>query len=332
MADAGKRQNLGRGLSALLGDELPDPDGRPRGSEYRTVAIEDLHPGRHQPRRTFDDDEIANLAQSIREKGVLQPILVRHLAGEEGAFEIIAGERRWRAAQIAQVHEVPVVVKDFSDRESLEIALVENLQRQDLSALEEAEGYRRLIEDFSHSQENLGRVLGKSRSHVANMIRLLSLPDPVKALVDARALSAGHARALLNASDPIALAHKVVNRGLNVRQTEALVRDGRARSGRPRRPDARDADTVVLERDVSNLLGLKVRIKFSGTGGTLTLHYASLEQLDDILHRLSEGAHGEALRAANEGDPANDQATALPGRNSDVGLAEANTPIPDDDF
>ncbi len=330
MADAGKRQNLGRGLSALLGDELPDANGRPRGSDYRIVPIEFLHPGRHQPRRTFDDDEIANLAQSIREKGVLQPILVRPLADEENAFEIIAGERRWRAAQVAKVHEVPVVVKELSDRESLEIALVENLQRQDLSALEEAEGYRRLIEEFSHTPENLGRVLGKSRSHVANMIRLLSLPDPVKTLVDSRALSAGHARALLNATDAVALAHKVVNRGLNVRQTEALVRDRSARSRRSRRPDARDADTVVLERDLSNLLGLKVRIKFSGTGGTLTLHYASLEQLDDILHRLSEGAHGEASKAADAGATAYDEATALPGRNSDPGRAEADTPNRDD--
>ncbi|MDP7668451.1 MAG: ParB/RepB/Spo0J family partition protein [Rhodospirillales bacterium] len=331
MADAGKRQNLGRGLSALLGDDPRDDEASARGREYRTVPIEFLRPGRHQPRRTFDDDEIANLAQSIREKGVLQPILVRHLPDDENAFEIIAGERRWRAAQVAQVHEVPVVVKDLSDGESLEIALVENLQRQDLSALEEAEGYHRLIEDFSHTQEDLGRVLGKSRSHVANMIRLLGLPDPVKTLLDTRALSAGHARALLNATDPIALARKVVNRGLNVRQTEALVRDGHARSGRAHRPEARAADTVALERDLSNLLGLKVRFKFSGAGGTLTLHYASLEQLDDILHRLSEGVHGEALKTAHEVDPANDEAIGTPGTGANPRSGGTEARNPDDD-
>ncbi|MBL8659903.1 MAG: ParB/RepB/Spo0J family partition protein [Rhodospirillales bacterium] len=292
----GKRRNLGRGLSALLGDEESDYARLDQLRASKTVSVAQLRPGRFQPRRIMREDGLEELARSIADRGVLQPLLVRRHPEEEDAYEIIAGERRWRAAQRAQVHEVPVVVKELSDGEALEIALVENIQRQDLSPLEEAEGYRRLMEEFAHSQDDLARSVGKSRSHVANMMRLLSLPDPVKELVDEGALSAGHARALVAADDPEAAARLVVKRGLNVRQTENLVKATRA--AQVRRPAAeKDADTLALERDLSALLGMAVGIRFRGSAGTLTLHYRSLEQLDDILHRLSHGARGGEARA-----------------------------------
>jgi ParB family chromosome partitioning protein len=289
MAAEGRRKTLGRGLSALLGDDGADYAELDKVRTTKTVPVEFLHPGRYQPRHSVDDDQIKELAQSVREKGILQPILVRRHPDEANAFEIIAGERRWRAAQLAKVHEVPVVIKDLDDREALEIALVENLQRQDLTPLEEAEGYRRLMDEFAHSQEALGKALGKSRSHVANMMRLLGLPDEVKAMLDRGDLSAGHARALLNAGKPVALARRVVRRGLNVRQTEALAKGAKAkRAGAP--AAAKDADTLALERDLSALLGLRADIRFRGGKGTLTLHYGSLEQLDDIIGRLSHAA------------------------------------------
>ena len=292
MAGAGKRENLGRGLSALLGDDGDVVTDRDRSPAFATVPIEFLHPGRYQPRHPADDAQIDDLAQSIRAKGILQPILVRRHGDEANSFEIIAGERRWRAAQLARLHEVPVVVKELTDREALEIALIENLQREDLSPLEEAEGYLRLMEEFIHTQENLARSVGKSRSHVANMMRLLGLPDPVKDLLGKGALTAGHARALLNTEDPVALALRVVKRGLNVRQTEALVqRTGGAKTA-ARRRSGKDSDTLVLERDLETLLGLKVEIRSRGNRGTLTLHYGSLAQLDGILHRLGDGSHG----------------------------------------
>ena len=231
------------------------------------------------------------MVESVREKGILQPILVRP---HDGGYEIIAGERRWRAAQRAQLHEVPVIVREFTDREALEVALVENLQRQDLSPLEEAEGYRRLIDEFSHTQEELAKALGKSRSHVANMMRLLGLPDPVKDMVAQGRLTAGHARALLTASDPVGLARAVVDKHLNVRQTEKLAQEegGKAtkaaKGGRPP-AHAKDPDTAALERDLTELLGVRVTIKPLGKGGELTVHYGSLEQLDDVLSRLTAG-------------------------------------------
>ena len=301
MAEEEKRTNLGRGLSALLGE---DEDTSPEGLKgFQAVPIEFLRPGRYQPRHDAEDDQIGNLAQSIREQGILQPILVRRHADEPDAYEIIAGERRWRAAQQAELHQVPVVVKELNDQESLEIALVENLQRQDLSALEEAEGYRRLMDEFSYAQEALAQAVGKSRSHVANMMRLLGLPDPVKDLLQKGELTAGHARALLNSDRCVALARRVAKRGLNVRQTEALVQaKGKNTGQKPKAPrqTGKDADTVALERDLATLLGLKVEIEFGNGGGTLTLHYGSLEQLDDILHRLSHGSHGNRLETADE--------------------------------
>lgn len=305
MAEAPKRKGLGRGLSALLGEAAagvaaggrqPAPVPPPAGAALKTLPIEFLRPGRYQPRRAMDEHEIENLAQSIEEKGILQPILVRALTGEgPDAFEIIAGERRWRAAQRAQLHEVPVIIRSLSDREALEIALIENLQRQDLSPMEEALGYKRLMDEFTHNQEALAGAVGKSRSHVANMMRLLNLPDAVKAMVDDGRLSAGHARALLSAANPTAMAEKVVAQDLNVRQTEKLVKT--AATGRPaarKAKPAKDVDTITLERDLSTLLGLRVEIGFNKGKGTLTLHYNSLDQLDDILHLLSRGAHGSA--------------------------------------
>ena len=284
MVAEGKRRNLGRGLSALLGGGAQDLAALDKPKASRTVPIDLIRPGPTQPRRRMDKGPIRQLAHSIVEKGVLQPLLVRPHAGEAGAFEIVAGERRWRAAQMARLHEVPVVVKELSDSEALEIALVENLQREDLSPLEEADAYKRLMEDFSHTQEALSKAVGKSRSHVANMLRLLGLPGPVKEMLDRGELTAGHARALLRADDPLGLARKVAARGLNVRQAERL-----ARGAKPRRQVPKDADTMAIERDLANLLGLKVEIRQRGASGTLKLHYTSLEQLDDVLHRLSHG-------------------------------------------
>ena len=284
-----KRQNLGRGLNALLGEEpeAKSDSGYLKGS--RLVPVERLYPGRYQPRHSIDEDLIEELAQSVRENGIIQPLLVRRHPEQKDAFEIIAGERRWRAAQMAKVHEVPVIIRDLNDQKSLEIGLVENLQRQDLSPLEEADGYQRLMDEFSHTQEVLAKTVGKSRSHVANMIRLLGLPEPVKKMLDSENLSAGHARALLNAPNPLEVARQVVKKGLNVRQTERLVKKEQRQKEAPPKPDHKDVDTLSLESDLANLLGLKVGIKFKGGGGSLTVHYDSLEQLDDILLRLGKG-------------------------------------------
>jgi len=276
-----RKRGLGMGLSALLGNaaDLAGADG------VRRVPIEFLRPNAVQPRRHFGEDELAALTESIRAKGVLQPLLVRRLGGD-GHYEIIAGERRWRAAQRAGCHELPVVVYELSDREALEVALLENVQRQDLTPLEEAEGYRRLIDEFGHTQEELARVLGKSRSHIANLIRLLALPAPVRTMLESGELTAGHARALLGADDPAALANQVVAQGLNVRQTEALVKRERQQAATSRRKP-RDADTVALERDLSSRLGLPVRLQPRRQGGTLSIAYRSLDQLDDLIKRLT---------------------------------------------
>lgn len=282
------RRELGRGLSALLGDAVGEQDTGEARHQPHTLPIEHLRPSRFQPRRNFAEPDIEALAESIREQGILQPILVRRHPDTPGSYEIVAGERRWRAAQVARMHEVPVIVKDLGDKGVLEIALVENIQRQDLGPLEEAEGYRRLIADFSHTQEDLGKAVGRSRSHIANTMRLLNLPAKVKTLLDEGALSAGHARALLNAADPEGLASLVVKRGLNVRQTERLVQDGRKRPQKRKTPAAKDPDTIALEQDLSNMLGLRVSIEFHGEGGRLVIDYGTLEQLDGLLQRLSQ--------------------------------------------
>jgi ParB family chromosome partitioning protein len=296
MAADPKRPALGRGLSALLGEDTEDYAQLDRLRTSRTVAIHLLRPSPFQPRRHMQEAELADLAQSIAAKGVLQPLLVRRIADDPQAFEIVAGERRWRAAQMAQLHEVPIVIKELSDREALEIALIENLQRQDLTALEEAQGYRRLMDDFEHTQDALARAIGKSRSHVANTLRLLSLPDSVKRLLDDGSLSAGHARTLVGVEDADALAEQIVKRGLNVRQTERLIAQHRSQPAAASEPEpapAKDADTLALERDLSALLGLKAEIRFKRGGGALVLHYSTLEQLDELLHRLRRGGSDE---------------------------------------
>lgn len=283
-----KRRGLGRGLSALLGSEADDAAALEKVRAPRYLPTGALRPGRFQPRHRFDPDEMASLVRSIAAQGILQPILVRRATDDPGAYEIIAGERRWRAAQEVPLHEVPVIVRELSDGEALEIALVENIQRQDLTALEEAEGYRRLMEDFAHTQEELAKIVGKSRSHVANMMRLLALPQPVKEMLESGALSAGHARALLNASNPAALAQEVVERGLNVRQTEELAQGAGAKTKKPPRARlTKDADSVALEHDLSLKLGLKVILEDRGGKGTLVVHYDNLNQLDEVVQRLS---------------------------------------------
>ena len=281
-----KPKQLGRGLAALLGD--PEKD-LPELDQIRTakpVPVEFLRPGKYQPRRIMDSEHIEELAESIRDKGIIQTIIVRRHPDEPQAYEIIAGERRWRAAQVARLHEVPIIVKDFDDKETLEVALIENLQRQDLSPLEEAEGYQRLMDEFGHTQEVLAKGIAKSRSHVANMVRLLTLPDDVKTLIDEGKLSAGHARALIGAFDVSALAHHVVSAGLNVRETEKLTKIDTPRPPSP----VKDADTIALERNLTNILGLNVSISSRGQGGSLTLKYKTLDQLEDVLRRLEGGA------------------------------------------
>lgn len=306
-----QRKGLGRGLSALLGEDIPDVPSAD-GGESRTpveVPVGHLESGRFQPRMEFEPEALHDLADSIREKGILSPILVRRLPEDQTRFEIIAGERRWRAAQLARLHTVPVLIRAFTDQEAAEVALIENLQRRDLSPLEEAEGYKRLMDEFARSQDDLSKALGKSRSHVANMVRLLALPDPVKGMLRSGSLSAGHARALLNAEDPVTLAQVVVKRGLNVRQTEKLATEKGGVKARKPRPataaapgGAKDADTAALERDLSNLLGLKVHIDFRGRGGTVTLHYETLEQLDDILYRLNNPTDNAADARRRRGE------------------------------
>ncbi len=277
---------LGRGLSALI----PDGPATAEAGALRTVPIETLEPGPFQPRGGMDRASIEELAASIREHGILQPILVRPRPDTPGAYQIIGGERRWRAAQLAQLHEVPVVIRDLGDREAMAAGLVENLQRQDLNAMEEADGYRRLLEEFGLTQEGLGQAVGKSRSHVANTMRLLALPNEVRDLVRQGILSAGHARALLGAPDPGRLAAQVVARGLNVRQTEALASSKpRARAEAPDTPP-RDTETTALEREITERLGLATSVKPRGRGGEVVIRYRDLDQLDGLVRLLT--GHG----------------------------------------
>jgi len=255
---AEKRGGLGRGLSALMADvALEQQASAAAVGPIVTLPVESLVPNPDQPRRYFDETALAELAASIREKGVIQPLVVRK-KGE--SYEIVAGERRWRAAQRAQVHELPVVVREFTDTEVLEIAIIENIQRADLNAVEEAQGYRALIERFGHTQEKLAEVLGKSRSYIANLLRLLNLPEEVQALVRDGKLSAGHARALVTADDAGALARKVVAEGLSVRQVEALMKRPASGDKAKPRPKGKDSDTQALENDLSAALGMKVSI------------------------------------------------------------------------
>ena len=280
-----RKRGLGRGLSALLGEPVVSAAKDFAGEAVRHLPIEKLQAGRYQPRRHFSQDAIDDLTQSVKEKGILQPLLVRAIA--EDSYEIIAGERRWRAAQAAMLHEVPVIVRTLDDREALELALIENLQREDLSPLEEAEGFRRLMDEFSHTQEELAKALGKSRSHVANMMRLLGLPQPVRQMLEQGELTAGHARALLTSEDPVGLAQKVVSQGLNVRQTEKLAQGGEVKSAAKPPKIEKDTDVIALERSLSNLIGLHVTITSATKGGVLSVHYNNLDQLDGVIARLS---------------------------------------------
>jgi ParB family chromosome partitioning protein len=274
------------GLSALLGNEHAEPMQRPPA---QTVPIEFLAASPLQPRRRFAATELEALADSLRSYGVLQPLLVRPAPGTTPGYEIIAGERRWRAAQLAGLHELPVVVRELADREVLEIALVENLQREDLSPIEEAEGYRRLIDEFGRTQEELAQEIGKSRSHIANTLRLLKLPETVRRFLDEGKLSAGHARTLLGADDPEALARSIIERGMSVRDTEAVVQTGRLVQRSAKTRIERDPDVVAFEQRLAGALGLACEIKPKAKGGTLTIRYSSLEQLDGIARRLIAG-------------------------------------------
>jgi len=279
---------LGRGLSALLGEverEQPIAAGAERPEGVRLVAVADVRPHPAQPRRHFDEAALDELAESIAERGVLQPIVVRRT---DAGYQIVAGERRWRAAQKARLHEIPALVRELSDTETLEIAIIENVQRQDLNAIEEAEAYQRLSTEFGHSQEALGKLVHKSRSHVANLLRLLDLPREVRDQVASGALSMGHARALITAKDPAGLADEVIRRDLSVRDTERLAREAKPGAARAKKPrPAPDADIAALERQLGDLLGLGVRIAHGEGGGTVTLAYSTLDQLDMICQRLS---------------------------------------------
>ena len=293
-----KQRGLGRGLAALLGDQgasSPMTEAavatersaeRARGLEQ---PIELLVRNPNQPRRLFDETEIDELAASIREKGVLQPLLVRPAPGDPGQFQIVAGERRWRAAQKAGLHTVPVIIRDMDDLEVLEVGIIENVQRSDLNAVEEARAYKVLMERFGRTQDALAQAVGKSRSHIANMMRLLALPESVQDHVLQGRLSVGHARALVTAQNPEALADEIIANGLSVRQAEALVRDEQLGTGKiaaPRLKSKGDADTMSLEQDLQEALGLRVKLDDKGGKGELRLSYATLEQLDEVCRRL----------------------------------------------
>lgn len=290
MAEEQGRSRLGRGLAALIGDVGEEIGALERARGQRRVPVEFLRPSARNPRRSFGEEDLEELTASVRERGILQPIIVRPLAGMLDAYEIIAGERRWRAAQRAGLHDVPVILVEADDREALEIAIVENVQRADLNAIEEAAGYERLIAEFNYTQNDLARVIGKSRSHVANTLRLSKLPEPVRRMVSEGAVSAGHARALLSVSDPELMARKIVDEGLSVRDIERIVQDesrGEIKGvpGKPR-PE-KDPDTRAVEKALEEALGLSVSISHRPSGtGEVRIAYKTLEQLEALCRRL----------------------------------------------
>ena len=291
MAEEQGRSRLGRGLAALIGDVGDEIGAIERARGQRRVPVEFLRPSARNPRRNFVEEDLEDLTTSIRERGILQPIIVRSIPGMMDAYEIIAGERRWRAAQRAELHDVPVILVEADDREALEIAIVENVQRTDLNAIEEAAGYERLIAEFGYTQNDLARVIGKSRSHVANTLRLSKLPEPVRKLVSEGAVSAGHARALLSVSDPEFMAQKIIDDGLSVRDIERIVQGearGETRSTVSSKPKAvKDPDTRALEKALEEALGLSVSIGHRANGsGEIKIGYKTLEQLDALCHRL----------------------------------------------
>jgi len=295
-----ERTGLGRGLSALMADiETPtavsEPDAAtPDQRTPRRLPVDLIRPNPDQPRRSFSDTALDELAASIREKGVIQPLIVRPDPQNSTFYQIVAGERRWRAAQLAQLHELPVIVRDFDDTEVLEVAIIENIQRADLNALEEAQGYRQLIDRFGHTQDQLAQAMGKSRSHIANLMRLLALPDSIQDMLRAGQLSAGHARALLTADDPVGLAQKAVANGWSVRDVEQRAKSAAPSAPRAKgsaRPSDKDADTLALEGDLSANLGMPVSIDHDTASGEgrVSIRYRDLEALDDLIQRLSKG-------------------------------------------
>jgi ParB family chromosome partitioning protein len=294
MADDAQRARLGRGLAALIGDVGDEMEVGERGTRQRRIPVEFLRPNPRNPRKAFADAELDDLANSIRERGIIQPIVVRSLPNLADAFEIIAGERRWRAAQRAGLHDVPIVVIEADDRTSLELAIVENVQRADLNPIEEAAGYERLIAEFTYTQTDLATIIGKSRSHVANTLRLLKLPDTVRGMLESGELSAGHARALLSVKDPDSVARRIIEKGLNVRDVERLAReDAGEQEETPvltRKVRDKDPDTRALEQALEDVLGLTVSIDHKGRGGDLRIKYGSLDQLDALCRRLRDSS------------------------------------------
>ena len=289
MQSALPKSRLGRGLASLIGEPAQSGTRLPPEGEQRMVPIAQIKSSALNPRKDFRDDELAELAESIRTKGLVQPIIVRPDPASAGDFEIVAGERRWRAAQKAGIHVVPVIVRELTDKEVLELAIIENVQRQDLNAIEEASGYRDLIERFSYNQEQVSEIIGKSRSHVANTLRLLKLPVGVQALVQQGSLTAGHARALIGRDDAEALAHRIVEEALNVREVEAIVqgREHTDDAGPSRKVRDKDPDTKAFEKELADLLGLKVEIKRgSGESGHLIIKFGNFDQLDYIRQRI----------------------------------------------
>jgi ParB family chromosome partitioning protein len=285
-----QKSRLGRGLASLIGDTSPAQSRLPPEGEQRMVGIDQIHAGRLNPRKDFREDELTELADSIRQKGLVQPILVRPDGGQ--MYEIVAGERRWRAAQKAGLHTVPVIARELTDKEVLELAIIENVQRADLNPIEEAAGYNELIERYGYTQEALAEVIGKSRSHLANTLRLLKLPEGVRTMVQEGQLTAGHARALVGRDDAEALAQRIVKNDLNVREVEQLVQNPGGRT-EERKPREKDPDTRAFEKELSDALGLKVEIKRgSGESGVLMIKYGNYDQLDYIRLRLSDPAAG----------------------------------------
>jgi ParB family chromosome partitioning protein len=292
MSDDLSKRRLGRGLAALIGEmDQPLPVGEPQRtvSADRTMPIEFVSRSAKNPRRYFDETELQDLASSIRQHGIVQPVVVRTVS--DNRFEIIAGERRWRAAQLAGFTDIPVIIRDVDDRTALELAIVENVQRSDLNPLEEALGYEQLIAEHGYTQNDLGEIIGKSRSHVANSLRLLKLPDPVRDMLADGSLSAGHARALVSTSDPINLAKAVVQKGMSVRDAERLAQNDIKSQGEPKEralANAKDSDTIALERTLSDALGLDVTINHKGGSGQVRINYKSLEQLESICRLLEQ--------------------------------------------
>jgi ParB family chromosome partitioning protein len=282
------RPRLGRGLAALIGDSADEAPATERARGQRRVPIEFLRANPRNPRKSFAEGDLEDLANSIRERGVIQPILVRSVPGVADAFEIVAGERRWRAAQAAGLHDVPILLIEAGDRDALEIAIIENVQRADLNPVEEALGYEQLAAEFGYSHQDLARVIGKSRSHIANTLRLLKLPESVRARLGAGELSAGHARALLSVRDPDSAAKQIVEQGLSVRDVERIAQREAAEQARaPRVRKEKDADTVALERALTEALGLVVQIEHRGENGEVRIRYKTLEQLDALCRRLN---------------------------------------------